>query len=86
MQMITDEIKQDLLNIATTSPHVWASQRASYMISVIAQLESKIIDQTTASNWMWDVIRRLNEDAGEDAPTTRTAIEGMAVQIGDLTV
>jgi hypothetical protein len=83
--MITDAIKTRLEEI-TGSEHLWASQRASYMISVIAQVESRWIDQTTVTDWMHDVIRRLDEDAGDADPALSGEIKSLAMQIGDITV
>jgi hypothetical protein len=82
--MITDAIKTRLQEIAG-SEHLWASQRASYMTSVIAQVESRWIDQTTVTDWMHDVIRRLDEDAGDSDLALSGEIKSLAMQIGDIT-
>lgn len=81
--MITAQLKTRLGEIAV-SPYIWANQRASYMLSIISRLENKTLTQTAASDWMWDVIRRLDEDAGIDDPQLVGEIKALARDLGEL--
>jgi hypothetical protein len=83
--MITDQLKTRLTELAA-SEYLWASQRASYMLATIDQVESRWIDQSTVTDWMWDVIRRLDEDAAQDDPALSSELTSLAIQLGDLTV
>ena len=77
-------IKQRLLELQQ-STELWASSRASYILSVMEQLEQKHVLQSDVTAWMWDVTRRLREDAGEDNPELATELEGLARQVGQIT-
>jgi len=83
--MITEQMKTRLAELSH-SEYLWASQRANYMLSVIDQLEGRWITQGQVEAWMWDVIRRLNEDAGPDSEAQRSEIEALAQQLGELKI
>lgn len=76
-------MREQLTDI-TNSGRLWAVSRASYMLSVMDQLESGAITQAQATDWMWDVIRTLNADA--DNEEIRAELEALAVQLGQLPV
>lgn len=73
---------REQLTEITGSGRLWATSRASYMIAVMDQLESGAITQSTATDWMWDVIRRLDDEA--DDPAIRNQIVHCARVIGQL--
>jgi hypothetical protein len=83
--MSTEVIKERLLELQT-SPELWASSRASYMLSMMEQQAQKHVLQSEVTAWMWDVNRRLREDAGDENPELATELEGLARQIGQITV
>jgi hypothetical protein len=64
------------------SDKLWAASRAGYMLSVLDQLEQNQITQAQATDWMWDVIRRLDDDA--DDPLLAGRIRALAQELGQL--
>jgi hypothetical protein len=76
-------MREQLTDIAHCG-RLWAVSRASYMLSVMDQLDSGDITQAQVTAWMWDVIRNLNNEA--DNEEIRAELEGLAVQLGQLPV
>lgn len=81
--MDREQIRSQLVEISH-APQLWASSRASYMLSVMDQQDAGAVLQAQVTDWMWDVIRRLNEDS--DNETLRAMIESLAVSLGQLEV
>ena len=77
-------IKQRLTELQH-SQELWCASRASYILSVMDQLEQKHVLQTDVTAWMWDVTRRLHEDCGDSNPELATELEGLARQVGKIT-
>jgi hypothetical protein len=81
--MITQQLKDRLGEIAAMEGgELWSKSRADYMLSVIGQLERREIPKSAAHDWMWDVIRRIDEDA--DDPVLAAEIKNLARDLGDL--
>jgi hypothetical protein len=72
------------LTAITQCGRLWAVSRASYMLSVMDQLESEALTQAQVTDYMWDVIRNLENEADDEE--IRASLEGIAVQLGQLPV
>lgn len=74
-------MKEILENILHTDK-LWAVSRAGYMLSIISQLEDDTITQSNATDWMYDVIRHINEEADDEE--IKNQIVSIAKQIGQI--
>jgi polyhydroxyalkanoate synthesis regulator phasin len=74
-------MREQLTEIAGCGRH-WAVTRALYMISVMDQLDQGQMAQSQATDYMWDVIRQLDQDS--DSPVIAQQLRSAASTIGQL--
>jgi len=76
-------MREELTDLAAKS-EPWCHARASYMLSVLDQLDAGTVTQAQVTEWMWDVLRQLNESATDES--LRSRVEGMARHLGQLEI
>lgn len=74
-------MREQLTEIAGCG-RLWAATRALYMLSVMDQVASGGLTQSQATDYMWDVIRQLDQDS--DDQTIADQLRSSASVIGQL--
>lgn len=79
--MTAEEITETLL-LLSSRPEAWASNRAGYMLSVQAALRAGTVTESQARDWMYDVMRTLDQDSTDS--TVALEIIAVARAIGQI--